>query len=128
MDAAPRATLVAGRGIVGNVNQGGTRQVTLLSQERWTELMRTVEAALGPGARRANVVLSGIDLEETRGRVLQLGSCRLLIHGETKPCEQMEDALPGLQAAMRQRWAGGAYAEVIAGGDISVGDAVDWVP
>lgn len=102
--------------------------MTLLSQERWTELMRTVEAALGPGARRANVVLSGIDLEETRGRVLQLGSCRLLIHGETKPCEQMEDALPGLQAAMRQRWAGGAYAEVIAGGDISVGDAVDWVP
>jgi MOSC domain-containing protein YiiM len=27
---------------------------------------------------------------------------------------------------MRERWGGGAFAEVIDGGDISVGDAVDW--
>jgi MOSC domain-containing protein YiiM len=126
MDPTERATLKAGRGIVGNANQGGVRQVTLLARERWDGLMSKLGAGLGASTRRANVVLSGIDLENTRGRFLRVGQCRLLVHGETKPCEQMEDALPGLQAAMRDRWAGGVFAEVVEGGDIAVGDSVSW--
>jgi MOSC domain-containing protein YiiM len=38
----------------------------------------------------------------------------------------MDDALPGLQAVMRERWGGGAFAEVVEGGEISLGDAVRW--
>jgi MOSC domain-containing protein YiiM len=41
-------------------------------------------------------------------------------------CEQMEEACAGLQSAMRPRWGGGAYAQVIEGGEIAVGDSVDW--
>jgi MOSC domain-containing protein YiiM len=126
MDAALRATLVAGRGIKGNANQGGTRQVTLLARERWDELMAALGADLDPGARRANIILSGIDLENTRDRVLRLGGCRLRVRGETRPCEQMEETLSGLQDAMRPRWGGGAFAEVLDGGEIAVGDAVAW--
>jgi MOSC domain-containing protein YiiM len=126
MDAASHATLVPGRGIQGNANQGGKRQVTLLAAERWAELMRDLGAALDPRARRANVVLSGIDLEQSRGRTLVLGTCRVLVHGETRPCEQMEEAFTGLQDAMRDRWGGGAFAEVVEGGEIVVGDSADW--
>ena len=126
MDAAARATLVAGRGIAGNANQGGTRQVTLLSRERWAEVVTQLGATLEPRARRANVVLSGVDLENTRGRVLRIGRCRLRIRGETRPCEQMEAALTGLRAAMRPHWGGGAFAEVLDGGEIAVGDEVAW--
>lgn len=126
MDVADRATLIEGRGIAGNANQGGQRQITLLSVERWTELMSGLDGHLEPSARRANLVLSGIDLHETRGRVLRLGTCRLVIRGETRPCEQMEDALAGLQSAMRDRWAGGAFGEVLEGGVIAVGDPAEW--
>ena len=126
MDAAARATLVAGRGIAGNANRGGTRQVTLLSRERWAEVVTQLGATLEPRARRANVVLSGVDLENTRGRVVRIGRCRLRIRGETRPCEQMEAALTGLQAAMRPHWGGGAFAEVLDGGEIAVGDEVAW--
>ena len=126
MDGVASATLVAGRGLAGNVNQGGKRQVTLLASERWHELMRELQATLPPAARRANVLLSGIDLEKSAGRVLCLGACRLLLRGETRPCERMEEALPGLQAAMRHRWGGGAYAEVLTAGGIVVGDAAYW--
>jgi len=50
----------------------------------------------------------------------------LLVNGETRPCEQMEEAQAGLQALMRERWGGGAFAEVVEGGEIRVGDAAAW--
>ena len=56
--------------------------------------MNQVGGNLGPGARRANLVLSDVDLENSRGRVLCIGSSRLRIGGETRPCEQMEQAAP----------------------------------
>lgn len=126
MDAQERATLVAGRGLLGNANQGGKRQVTVIAEERWQELMQELGAALSPKTRRANLMVSGIDLSASRGRVLLIGNCRLLIHGETRPCEQMEAAWSGLQEAMRRRWGGGAFAEVLTGGEICVGDDVAW--
>ena len=126
MDSHLAAVLEQGRGLVGNADRGGRRQVTLLSEERWSELMQEVGVSLGPEARRANLIISGISLENTRGRVLRIGSCRLRVGGETRPCEQMEAAAPGLQEAMRERWGGGAFAEVLDGGPVSVGDAVSW--
>ena len=127
MDAAPSARLVAGRGIVGNADQGRKRQVTLIAREKWSDLMQTLGADADPSARRANLLLSGIDLAETRGRVLAIGACRLRIAGETRPCERMDEAVPGLRRAMDPAWGGGAFAEVLDDGTIAVGDLVRWV-
>ena len=88
--------------------------------------MSEVGATLKPQARRANLILSGIDLENTRGQILTIGVCTLKINGETRPCELMEEAASGLQAAMRAHWGGGAYAEVVTGGPIAIGDVVAW--
>ena len=44
MDAVPSAKLVAGQGIAGNADQGGKRQVTIIEQEVWEELMNQVGA------------------------------------------------------------------------------------
>jgi hypothetical protein len=38
----------------------------------------------------------------------------------------MEEAAPGLQAAMRSHWGGGVYATVTGSGPIAVGDESDW--
>src|SRR6202008_1615201 len=112
------------RGIAGNADQGGRRQVTVMDLERWQELMDLLAGDLETGARRANLGVDAPDLFDTRGRILRIGRTRLRILGETRPCERMEEMLPRLQAAMRDRWGGGVYAEVIEGGDISVGDEV----
>jgi MOSC domain-containing protein YiiM len=128
MDPADTALLEIDRGIRGNANRGGKRQVTIISQERWAELIDALGADVSPSARRANLMVAGIDLERSRGRVLRVGTTRLKINGETRPCQQMEEAHTGLQALMRDRWGGGAFAEVLDGGEIRVGDAVEWVP
>jgi MOSC domain-containing protein YiiM len=124
MDPRPAATLVAGRGLTGNANQGGHRQVTVISEERWDDIRRTLGADVDPLMRRANLLVSGIDLENSRGKILRIGACRLRLLGETRPCERMEEARPGLQAALRPHWGGGAYGEVLDDGEISVGNMV----
>ena len=126
MDGAQQATLVAGRGLLGNADQGGTRQVTIVDLRTWQALTTGLGASLDTAARRANLVVDEIDLFESPGRTLHVGPARLLIRGETRPCELMDAALPGLRQAMRERWGGGVFAEVVEGGEISVGDEVAW--
>lgn len=129
MDPVSSAELRAARGIVGNADQGKKRQVTLIEREAWDRLMAQLGGAeVPPSARRANIMVSGIRLPETRGRILQIGPCRVRVAGETRPCEQMDEALPGLRVAMQEDWGGGVFAEVLDDGVIAVGDTVSWVP
>jgi MOSC domain-containing protein YiiM len=127
MDRVQAAQLEPERGLIGSVDRSRRRQVTLLESESWARLMRELHADLDPSARRANLLLSGVSLFETRGRVLLVGNVRLSIGGETTPCERMEDALPGLQLTMHGQWAGGAFARVLSAGAIRVGDPISWV-
>jgi len=126
MDPISTGTLVAGRGLVGNADQGRRRQVTIIEQEVWQRLMRELGASVPPSARRANLMVSGIRLAETRDRIIRIGSSRLRIAGETRPCERMDEALPGLRTALGIDWAGGVFAELLDDGMIAVGDVVAW--
>ena len=128
MDLRETATLVREQGLVDNADQGVRRQVTLISLARWNEIMAELGASIDPSTRRANLMVSGVQFgEDSRGKILRVGACSLLVRGETRPCEWMDHALPGLKNAMKPRWGGGAWAEIVEDGVILVGDAVSWV-
>jgi MOSC domain-containing protein YiiM len=124
MDAQERARLVAGRGLEGNANQGGKRQVTILSLETWERITRSLGQAADPARRRANLLVSGVDLANSRGQILRVAGHRIRVYGETRPCEQMEAAAAGLQDGLSEPWGGGVFGEVLDDGEIRVGDAV----
>ena len=124
MDPAERARVVAGKGIVGNANQGGKRQVTIVSSKHWVDVTAPLGETPDPRLRRANLLVSDLDFSDARGKILKIGKVRVRIYGETRPCEQMEAAVPGLQEAMSVPWGGGAFGEVLDDGEIAVGDPV----
>jgi MOSC domain-containing protein YiiM len=122
------AEAIEGRGLSGNANQGGKRQITLIDEARWREAQEELGTDVDPSARRANVLLRGIDLEGQRGRMLRIGRCVVRIYNETRPCEQMDDAHEGLRKALQPRWRAGAYGEIVEGGVIQTGDTAEWLP
>lgn len=126
MDPVEQATLVAGRGLRGNTNQGGRRQVTIIEAERWAETCAELGVEVPPTARRANLMVSGLPLAGSRQRILRIGAVRLRVLGETRPCERMDEAQPGLRRALDPEWRGGAFAEVLDDGEIALGDPVGW--
>jgi MOSC domain-containing protein YiiM len=126
MDSVEEATLIAGKGLAGSVDRSRRRQVTLLESEAWAACMTELGVHKDPALRRANILLRGVRLVQSRGRILAVGDARLAIGGELTPCERMDDAAPGLQASLRPDWRGGVFAEVLVGGVIRVGDPVEW--
>ena len=121
MDPAETVTAVADRGLEGNANQGGRRQVTVIEKEVFDRIREELPDAR-PAMRRANVMVSGLRLEGTRDRVLHLGDVRLHIRGETRPCNRMDEQCAGLTDALDAGWGGGVYGVVLDDGEIRVGD------
>lgn len=110
----------------GAVKPGGKgrRQVTLIERCDWDAAM----AALGTdhhwSARRANLLVEGVDLPQLPGARVRIGPVLLEITGECDPCSRMEEIEPGLKAALTPDWRGGALARVIEGGALAVGDTI----
>ncbi|WP_245723044.1 MOSC domain-containing protein [Natribacillus halophilus] len=125
MDQVEEAILEKDKGIAGNANQGGRRQVTIIEEEIWEKMMNELGASLDPSRRRANLLISGVSLQESRGKILRIGDSSIEIYGETKPCRQMDEALPGLKDTMFPEWRGGAFGKVLSDGLIRRGDKIE---
>ena len=127
MDAAQQVTLAAKKGIVGNADWGGWRQVTIMEKEVWESVTSSLGVTLDPSTRRANLMVSGIELAHSRDKVISIGIVRVKIVNETAPCNLMDEVYPGLEDALKSEWSGGAFGYVIDDGEITVGDDVCWV-
>ena len=97
----------------------GRRQVTILSAEQWLDACAEVGAELEWTIRRANLLATGLMChKDLVGKHLYIGSDPIILEvtGETDPCNRMDEAYQGLQAALAKDWRGGLTCRVIQGG------------
>jgi len=126
MDPVDEAVAVEGRGLEGGADFDGERHVTLIEREVFDRLKAELDPSVQPIMRRANLLFSGISLEDTRGRTLAVGDLRIRINSETRPCGRMDEALAGLREALSPHWRAGAHGSVLNNATIAVGDEVRW--
>ena len=100
------------------------RQVTVLSIESWKQACKVVEEDLPWTTRRANLLVSGLELKDTAGSILQIGSVQLKVTGETDPCGRMNEYFPCLMQALVPDWRGGVCCRVVTGGQIQIQEEV----
>lgn len=126
--------VVAGKGIAGEpryfgrvshtTGQPRRRQISLIEREQIAEhaAVLGLETIL-PGAVRANIETSGIDLIALLGRHVQIGDAILLVYEARTPCAKMDAVCAGLRSLMENRRQG-VLAEVIGGGRIRTNDSI----
>ncbi len=123
--------VVAGQGIVESKRYFGRksrRHVTLIEREQLAEHA----GALGldqitPGAVRANIETTGIDLRNFVKRRVRVGEAVLEIYGVRTPCQKMDAICHGLRARI-EHGKQGVLAMVIQSGAIHVGDKTVLLP
>ena len=132
METLERVTVTLDGGLDGDlrglVKPGGRgrRQVTLIERGDWDAATRELGVDTPWFARRANLLVDGLDLPQTPGTRLRIGATVVLeITCECDPCSRMDALAPGLFAALVPDWRGGACARVRAGGEIAIGDRIE---
>lgn len=123
MKEAVAARITVESGVNGDARgQPGRRQVTVITRHAWEAACFELGVTHLPWTtRRANLLIDGVDLQGKIGYDLRVGNAVLTISGETRPCEVMERAYPGLKAALKPEWRGGVICRVTRSGDIAVG-------
>lgn len=101
-----------------------SRQVTILAESAWRAACAELGADLDWTTRRANLIVSDIDLRNTRGATMRVGEVVLEVADELGPCRRMEEACTGLRKALTPEWRGGVSCRVVVGGAIRTGDPV----
>jgi len=102
----------------------GKRQVTVLDLGGWNDACEALGEILDWQTRRANLLVEGLNLNESAGQFILIGQSVLEITQETDPCKRMEEAQPGLFSALNKNWRGGVCCRVISDGEVKIGDDV----
>ena len=132
-----RARITKARGVEDDF-RGRTpgRSVVVLTREGWEAACRVVGQSPDWTARRANLLVEGVNLTEQTGKRLCVGDDQpsptpgdlvevmLEVTGECDPCHRMESAVAGLQAALEPDWRAGVMCVVVSEGSVALGDAV----
>ena len=103
------------------------RQITIMSIEGWEAALKELDKDLHWTTRRANILVKGIDLENTTGKILKVGSFLVEITGELNPCYRMDEQVAGLTKALTPNWRGGVTCKLLSEGIVNEKDQVTFM-
>jgi MOSC domain-containing protein YiiM len=133
MQSVATVIAVAGRGLEGDryfeqtgtysTHPGSGREITLIESEAVAALAREYDIQLPPGLARRNIVTRAVALNHLVGKTFVIGAVVLRGMRLCEPCLHMEKlAAKGAAHGLIHR--GGLRAEIVSGGEIRVGDAI----
>jgi MOSC domain-containing protein YiiM len=121
-----RVSVVAGRGVDGDYHAGvdGNVALTLIASEALDGLHADTGLEISHADTRRNVLTRGVDLNGLVGRRFRVGAVECVGVELCEPCNRLVK-LTGERGVLRGLvHRGGLRADVVAGGEIAVGDAV----
>src|SRR5438874_540368 len=132
-ESRPTVVAVAGLGLVGDRYANGTgtwwkpekggQEITLIAAEALERLGAERGIELAPPDARRNIVTRGVDLLGLIGRRFAVGAVECVGVRDCPPCAHLEGLTqPGVHAGLEG--AGGLRAEIVTGGEISLGDVI----
>jgi MOSC domain-containing protein YiiM len=132
MQSVPNAEAVAGKGLVGDrkfrsaghkLKDVPEREITLIEAEAVEAVNRDYPLHLDASETRRNLLTRGIAINHLVGREFMVGDVLLRGIMLCEPCKRLERLTrPGMMRALVHR--GGLRAEILEGGAIRVGDAI----
>jgi MOSC domain-containing protein YiiM len=104
------------------------RQITILSEDDWSQVQQTIGQDIHWSKRRANLLINGLHFgPESVGKRLLINDQVLLeVIMECDPCHRMDAVHPKLREALTPDWRGGICCKVINPGRLSIGSNVIW--
>ncbi len=119
------AATITESGLAGDRREKpGKRAVTLIQKEHLPVIAALAgKEVVSPEMLRRNIVVSGINLLALRHHEIRIGDAILRTTGVCAPCSYMEKTI-GFGGYNAMRGHGGLTAEVVQGGEISIGSIV----
>jgi MOSC domain-containing protein YiiM len=117
----------SGDGKYAGSSDNGKRAVTLIEREAVDAARREYDIELEEHDARRNVVTEGVPLNHLVGRTFRVGDVVLRGYKLAEPCAYLEGLTRhGIRRALVHR--AGLRAEILEGGTLRVGDAVEETP
>ena len=124
MKQLPRAEARVDGGIDGDTPSSPDRGISLLCAEQWEQVMRELDRDLPWHTRRSNILVRGPRLGPLIGRTIRVGSVRIAVKKEAKPCNILERLCAGLRDALEPDCRGGVLGRITQSGTLAIGDEV----
>jgi MOSC domain-containing protein YiiM len=100
------------------------RQVSVIAQEDWDIVCSELGTKLHWTTRKANIMVSGVDLVDSIGDVLKIGNFYIEITGKMLSGSSMDEQFLGLKDALAKDWRSGVVGKVLNDGFINENDLV----
>jgi MOSC domain-containing protein YiiM len=122
LEAADQVQVTAGAGIEGD--RYGDKDITLFEAEAIEDLKSNTGIELAPSEIRRNVMTRGASLNDLLGHRIRVGEVEAVVTELCHPCSHLQKLTkPGVLKGLVNR--GGLNADVVQGGAIRVGDALE---
>lgn len=112
-------------GLKKDINTSEDRAISILVKKHWEDACEDLNKQLHWHTRRANFLVDGIEIENSQGKKLKIGSVIAEVTNECKPCGLMEEFCEGLFDALSPHWRGGILCKIIKSGTVSENETIE---